>query len=265
MTAPRPSRRRVLGSLLSAAALTIVPRRTLGGTGKPAPSDRLHVAGIGIDASWHIAIHLAVKNGLVFGEEFLWPYGPLSFLVTRLPIGIGKPPLLLFDAFLVVSFVFILLDVFRRLRTVFSLLLVSVAVIRISFDAVYTTWADNVLFSIFLYTLFRCLERESFLVLTWSGVTALLAFFVKVNVGFMAVRTPSAVDLRVFERGSGETLACGTGACAAVVSGRLRGLLDEQVSVRLPGGILVISWPGEGEPVWMTGPAAEVLEGIIEL
>jgi diaminopimelate epimerase len=91
------------------------------------------------------------------------------------------------------------------------------------------------------------------------------AFPARVNAGFMAIHSRTEIDLRVYERGAGETLACGTGACAAVVAGRLRGLLDEQVSVRLPGGILVISWQGEGEPVWMTGPAAEVFEGIIDL
>lgn len=87
----------------------------------------------------------------------------------------------------------------------------------------------------------------------------------RANVGFMAVHTPSAVDRRVFERGSGETLACGTGACAAVVSGRLRGLLDERVKVRLPGGVLMVSWAGIGQPVLMTGPATTVYQGRIEL
>jgi len=91
------------------------------------------------------------------------------------------------------------------------------------------------------------------------------AFPARVNAGFMAVRSRTEIDLRVYERGAGETLACGTGACAAVVAGRLRGLLDEQVSVRLPGGNLVISWHAEGEPVWMTGPATEVFEGMIDL
>jgi diaminopimelate epimerase len=81
------------------------------------------------------------------------------------------------------------------------------------------------------------------------------------NVGFMAVRGRDAIDLRVYERGVGETLACGTGACAAVVYGRLRGLLDPRVEVALPGGRLMISWRGNGEPVWMTGPAAIVFEG----
>jgi len=90
-------------------------------------------------------------------------------------------------------------------------------------------------------------------------------FPARVNAGFMAVRTPSQIDLRVYERGAGETLACGTGACAAVVAGRLRGLLDEQVRVRLPGGDLMVSWQQEGQPVWMTGPADEVFEGVIEL
>jgi len=91
------------------------------------------------------------------------------------------------------------------------------------------------------------------------------AFPARVNAGFMAVRSRTEVDLRVYERGSGETLACGTGACAAVVAGRLRGLLDEQVTVRLPGGNLVISWHAENDPVWMTGPATEVFEGTIDL
>ncbi len=87
----------------------------------------------------------------------------------------------------------------------------------------------------------------------------------RVNVGFMRVLTPREIGLRVFERGAGETLACGTGACAAVVSGRLQGLLDETVRVHLRGGDLVVSWVGEGQPVWMTGPATEVFEGNIEL
>ena len=87
----------------------------------------------------------------------------------------------------------------------------------------------------------------------------------RVNVGFMAVRTSGAIDLRVFERGAGETLACGTGACAAVVSGRLRGLLDERVEVRLPGGTLVVSWAGNEHPVWMTGPAVGVFDGTLDV
>jgi diaminopimelate epimerase len=87
----------------------------------------------------------------------------------------------------------------------------------------------------------------------------------RANVEFMAVRERDHIDLRVFERGAGETLACGTGACAAVVAGRLQGLLDEQVRVSLPGGDLLISWAGEGEPVWMTGPAREVFQGRMAL
>ncbi|MCU0766515.1 MAG: diaminopimelate epimerase [Gammaproteobacteria bacterium] len=87
----------------------------------------------------------------------------------------------------------------------------------------------------------------------------------RVNVGFLAVRGSDRVDLRVHERGVGETLACGTGACAAVAHGRLRGLLGERVRVRLPGGELRIAWRGEGDPVWMTGPAATVYEGVIDL
>ncbi len=90
-------------------------------------------------------------------------------------------------------------------------------------------------------------------------------FPARVNVGFMTVRAPDRVDLRVYERGSGETLACGTGACAAVVAGRLRGLLGPRVRVRLPGGELTVAWEGEGEPVWMTGPAVSVFEGSMDL
>lgn len=86
----------------------------------------------------------------------------------------------------------------------------------------------------------------------------------RANAGFMAVRARDAIDLRVFERGAGETLACGTGACAAVVSGRLRGLLDERVAVRLPGGTLVVSWAGKEHPVWMTGPAEKVFDGTLD-
>lgn len=86
------------------------------------------------------------------------------------------------------------------------------------------------------------------------------------NAGFMEVVSRERVRLRVFERGAGETLACGTGACAAVVSGQLQGLLDRQVAVDLPGGRLVIEWAGrEDAPVLMTGPAQSVFTGRIQL
>jgi len=87
----------------------------------------------------------------------------------------------------------------------------------------------------------------------------------RVNVGFMQIVDRGHIRLRVYERGAGETLACGTGACAAAVIGRQWGLLDEEVAVALPGGQLIIRWAGEGEPVWMTGPATRVFEGEIEL
>jgi diaminopimelate epimerase len=73
------------------------------------------------------------------------------------------------------------------------------------------------------------------------------------------------IVLRVYERGAGETLACGTGACAAVVAGRQRGLLEATVEVKVPGGRLRVSWEGEGEPVWMSGPAETVFEGTINI
>lgn len=87
----------------------------------------------------------------------------------------------------------------------------------------------------------------------------------RANIGFMEVVSPGEIRLRVFERGAGETQACGTGACAAVVAGRLRGLLDERVLVHLPGGTLEIRWAGEGRSVMMTGPAATVYEGQIHI
>ncbi len=87
----------------------------------------------------------------------------------------------------------------------------------------------------------------------------------KVNVGYMQIMDRDRVRLRVFERGAGETLACGTGACAAVVAGIARDLLDKQVVVSTRGGDLTIVWKGENEPVLMTGPAVTVFEGEINL
>lgn len=87
----------------------------------------------------------------------------------------------------------------------------------------------------------------------------------RVNVGFLQVISASEGRLRVFERGVGETLACGTGACAALVSGRLRGWFDEQVILHLPGGSLELRWAGEGQSVLMTGPAKRVYEGQVYL
>jgi diaminopimelate epimerase len=83
----------------------------------------------------------------------------------------------------------------------------------------------------------------------------------RANVGFMEVVDRAHIRLRVFERGSGETAACGSGACAAVVAGRLRGLLDDSVDVELRGGILNIRWEGGEAPVMQTGPACRVFEG----
>ena len=87
----------------------------------------------------------------------------------------------------------------------------------------------------------------------------------RVNAGFMQVVGRQAIRLRVYERGSGETLACGTGACAAAVAGIRRGLLDSPVRVTTRGGDLTIAWAGLGQPVMMTGPAVTVFTGEIEL
>jgi len=83
----------------------------------------------------------------------------------------------------------------------------------------------------------------------------------RVNAGFMEIVDRATIRLRVYERGAGETLACGTGACAAVVAGRRRGLLDERVRVITRGGVLSITWPGGEAPVMMKGPARTVFEG----
>lgn len=87
----------------------------------------------------------------------------------------------------------------------------------------------------------------------------------RTNAGFMEVVDRGHIRLRVWERGAGETLACGTGACAAVVSGIRRGLLDSPVRVDARGGTLSIAWEGEGKPVMMTGPAVTVFEGETEI
>lgn len=87
----------------------------------------------------------------------------------------------------------------------------------------------------------------------------------RVNAGFMQIMDRTHIKLRVYERGAGETLSCGTGACAAVVSGIRRDLLDTRVNVATHGGVLNITWEGPGEPVWITGPAITVFEGEINL
>ena len=87
----------------------------------------------------------------------------------------------------------------------------------------------------------------------------------RANIGFMQVLDPEHIRLRVFERGVGETRACGTGACAAAVVGRRAGWLAERVTVSLPGGELLVRWEGPGTPVWLTGEAVAVFEGTVEI
>jgi len=87
----------------------------------------------------------------------------------------------------------------------------------------------------------------------------------KVNVGFMEIRSRTELAVRVFERGAGETQACGSGACAAVVAGVQQDLLDSPISVQLTGGQLKVAWPGEGQAVTMTGPATTVFHGRIKI
>ena len=87
----------------------------------------------------------------------------------------------------------------------------------------------------------------------------------RVNVGFAQVISPEQIRLRVYERGAGETEACGSGACAAMVVARQQGLVNDKVAVDLNGGTLQISWAGDDTPVWMTGPATHVFDGQIEI
>ena len=87
----------------------------------------------------------------------------------------------------------------------------------------------------------------------------------RVNAGYMQVLDRHRIALRVWERGAGETLSCGTGACAAVVAGIARGVLDSPVQVETRGGTLTIAWAGGDNPVSMKGPAVTVFEGSIEL
>lgn len=87
----------------------------------------------------------------------------------------------------------------------------------------------------------------------------------RVNAGFMQIIDRGRIRLRVYERGVGETLACGSGACAAAVAGIQLGKLDNRVQVEVQGGLLSVTWRGEGEPVWMSGPAETVFEGQISL
>lgn len=98
-----------------------------------------------------------------------------------------------------------------------------------------------------------------------SALQAHWLFPEQVNVGFMEVVSSRWIRLRVFERGTGETLACGSGACAAAVVGMDQGYLRAPVTVTLPGGELVVTWEGRGQPVYLTGPAEFVFEGEIEL
>ncbi|QLH41987.1 MAG: diaminopimelate epimerase [Coxiellaceae bacterium] len=86
-------------------------------------------------------------------------------------------------------------------------------------------------------------------------------FPARTNVGFMQIISPEQIRLRVFERGVGETLACGSGACAAVAVGKMQGLLADRVLVHLPGGQLLVYWQGDATSVWMTGPAKTVFTG----
>ncbi len=87
----------------------------------------------------------------------------------------------------------------------------------------------------------------------------------RVNVGFLQIVDAARVKLRVFERGVGETQACGTGACAAVAVGRKAGRLAGRVSVHLPGGVLDVAWEGPGQHLWLQGPAAVAFEGEVDI
>ncbi|GAA0758805.1 diaminopimelate epimerase [Ideonella azotifigens] len=116
------------------------------------------------------------------------------------------------------------------------------------------------------HAVLRVPEVDAAPVASWGPRIEVHARFArKVNAGFLQVVSRSEVKLRVFERDAGETLACGTGACAAVVAGIRLGWLDSKVDVHTRGGVLTIEWNGPGHSVLMTGPAVTVFEGEIEL
>jgi diaminopimelate epimerase len=109
-------------------------------------------------------------------------------------------------------------------------------------------------------------DVESAPVARWGALLESHSLFPeRVNVGFMQILDRQNIKLRVYERGASETLACGSGACAAVVAGIERGLLSQSVNVELLGGMLKIEWSGRNQPVYMTGPAISVFEGQIAL
>ncbi len=149
-----------------------------------APNQLFHPLGSGIDPSWRLAINLAVDGGRTFGRDFIWPYGPLAVVATRLPIGVGKMPILLADLFLIASFGFAVAYAFRRLRKLVPVLIASCVVLSLAAAPVYSTWLDNVLFLMFLFMLFHCMKHGSLVTLGWACLTAAFAFFVKVTVGF---------------------------------------------------------------------------------
>ena len=116
------------------------------------------------------------------------------------------------------------------------------------------------------HAVLRVNDAESAPVADWGKQLESHAVFPeRANIGFMQIIDRQHIKLRVYERGAAETLACGSGACAAVVIGIEQNLLAPKVSVELPGGELQISWSGRGEPVFMTGPAVSVFEGSILL
>ena len=98
-----------------------------------------------------------------------------------------------------------------------------------------------------------------------KAIQAHPSFPEQANVGFMSIKSDTEIDLRVYERGSGETLACGSGACAAVVAGIQLDRLSQQAKVNLLGGSLQITWEGQKHPVWMTGTATTVYNGTIDI
>jgi len=109
-------------------------------------------------------------------------------------------------------------------------------------------------------------DTENAAVNTWGPLIQKSQYFPnQANIGFMQIINKNHIKLRVYERGAGETLACGTGACAAAVIGQLQGLLDNSVKISLTGGDLLIRWAGGEHPVMMTGPTATVFTGSITI
>jgi hypothetical protein len=151
------------------------------------PDSLLRLPGVGLDRSWEIAINLAVQNHLRFGQDFVFTFGPLAVLWTRLPIGMNQWPLILFDAVLIGMIAAVLIYVLRRTPTYFAATLVFLTIVNLSAIPPQTYGLAHVLFLLFLFALFLHLSKGDPASLIGAGVISWLLFYLKANLGLAAV------------------------------------------------------------------------------